>query len=387
MGSTKMAVPLQNTDTDASPLTRVETTALAECEAVIKDNLVGFVAVGEAFKRINEERLYRDTHTTFEEYCNERWEFDRQRAYQLINGAAAARNICNHLQVMPACEAHVRSIAKLKSEKQIMVWKTATEQAEADRVPLTAALVKDIRDSIQSDQESLGSFNRTNENINWAKWSWNPVTGCKHGCPYCYAKVVARTKKHLFPRGFKPHFRKERLAIPAKMEKMKLSDSDKDVPGIRNVFTCSMADLFGNWIPARWIDKVMAAVRKAPSWTFLFLTKNPERLVDIDWPENAWAGATVDRQDRVKRTIKAMKKVKAKVRLISCEPLLEELKFPTLECIDWVIIGPQSENGDLPEKQPEVARVISLIDQARKGGCKVYCKPSLKWSLEEYPGD
>lgn len=26
-----------------------------------------------------------------------------------------------------------------------------------------------------------------NTKIDWATCSWNPVTGCLHGCPYCYA--------------------------------------------------------------------------------------------------------------------------------------------------------------------------------------------------------
>jgi hypothetical protein len=31
-------------------------------------------------------------------------------------------------------------------------------------------------------------FNETNESIEWARWTWNPITGCKHGCKYCYAR-------------------------------------------------------------------------------------------------------------------------------------------------------------------------------------------------------
>ena len=27
--------------------------------------------------------------------------------------------------------------------------------------------------------------------IDWATMSWNPVTGCRHGCPYCYARRTA----------------------------------------------------------------------------------------------------------------------------------------------------------------------------------------------------
>ena len=386
MASAKTAVTLRGKGAGKSPLSRVEKTTLAKCEAVIKENMVGFIAVGEALKQINEGRLYRATHKNFQDYCIERWEFDRQRAYQLIRSAAVAENVNKFLHIVPERESHVRPLISLKPEKQIEVWEAVTTQAKADKVRITAELVQNVRGSMKEDGESIGQFNSTNENIDWAKWSWNPVTGCKHGCEYCYARETANLRRRLFPKGFKPHLRSERLAIPAKMEKLKLSDRDKDIRGIRDVFTCSMADLFGDWVPQKWIDKVMAAVREAPSWNFLFLTKNPKRLVEIDWPENAWAGATVDSQARVRPTIAAMKKVKAKVRFVSCEPLLAELKFPTMKCFDWVIIGAQSSHGSLPEFQPEVSWVNSLIDQAHDSGCEVYCKPNLRWSMREYPG-
>lgn len=102
-------------------------------------------------------------------------------------------------------------------------------------------------------------------------------------------------------------------------------------------------------------------------------------------PQNAWVGATVDRQNRVQPTITAMRKVKAKVRFVSYEPLLEELKFPTMKHFGWVIIGARSSHGALSEFQPEVAWVNSLIVQAHDAGCKVYCKPNLRWSIREYP--
>jgi protein gp37 len=386
MASTKTAVTSRSKGADKISLSRVEETTLAECEAVIKENMVGFIAVGEAWKQINEGRLYRAAHKSFQEYCNKRWEFDRQRAYQLIRSASVAQNVKERLHVIPERESHVRPLISLKPEMQIAVWETVTARAKADNVRITADLVQSVRGSMKEDGESIGQFNSTNENIDWARWSWNPVTGCEHGCAYCYARETANLRRRLFPKEFKPHLRSERLAIPAKMEKLRLSDSDKDIPGIRAVFTCGMADLFGDWVPKKWIDTVMAAVRQAPSWNFLFLTKNPKRLVDMDWPDNAWAGATVDTQARVRPTIAAMKKVKAKVRFVSCEPLLAELKFPTMKCFDWVIIGAQSSHGSLPEFQPEVAWVNLLIDQAQDAGCRVYCKPNLRWSLREYPG-
>ncbi len=226
--------------------------------------------------------------------------------------------------------------------------------------------------------ESKATFNKTNENIEWAKWSWNPVTGCKHGCRYCYARDIAR--RFYGEYDFEPTFHPARLLAPENTKPPKTDDI-----GYHNVFVCSMADLFGHWVPAEWIVRVLKACRDAPQWNFLFLTKNPEQLVDIDFPDNAWVGTTVDTQVRVSPAEKAFKRVKAKVKFLSCEPLLENLAFSTLEVFDWVIIGGQSETTNQPAKQPEWEWVEHLLTQARKAECKVYFKPNLTIAPKEYP--
>src|SRR6478752_1479055 len=52
------------------------------------------------------------------------------------------------------------------------------------------------------------TFNATNKNIGWAAWSWNPMTGCLHGCKYCYAREIAQSARWQanFPAGFRPLF-------------------------------------------------------------------------------------------------------------------------------------------------------------------------------------
>jgi hypothetical protein len=48
------------------------------------------------------------------------------------------------------------------------------------------------------------TFNQTNEMVDWAKWTWNPVTGCLHTCVYCYARDIA---ERFYPEKFEPTFR------------------------------------------------------------------------------------------------------------------------------------------------------------------------------------
>jgi protein gp37 len=156
--------------------------------------------------------------------------------------------------------------------------------------------------------------------------------------------------------------------------------------GYKNVFVCSMADLFGSWVPEDWISSVLKAVEESPQWNFLFLTKNPERLIDISWPENAWVGTTVDVQSRVARAEEAFRRIEAPIKFISCEPLRERLDFNDLSMFNWMIIGGQSASTKLPEFQPEWDWVASLVMKARDSHLKIYLKPNLRPArLREYP--
>ena len=135
------------------------------------------------------------------------------------------------------------------------------------------------------------TFNQTNDSVEWARWTWNPVTGCLHGCEYCYAREIAN---RFFKEKFKPTFHPGRLQAPHNTP-IPANGTTWD----KNVFVCSMADLFGEWVKQDWIDRIMDVVSTTPQWNYLFLTKNPQRLLTIKWPSNAWVGTTVDIQSRV----------------------------------------------------------------------------------------
>ena len=171
-------------------------------------------------------------------------------------------------------------------------------------------------------QPSNSTFNSTNDNIEWAKWSWNPMTGCKHGCKYCYARDIAN---RYYEHKFEPHFYPKRLSAP---QNTKIPKGKENLPGYKNVFLCSMSDIGGEWVPIEWVNTIIDVMNKSPEWTYLLLTKNPKKYLEFEWPLNTWLGATADTQKRATEAIKIFKQIEHPVKFLSCEPLEEKIILP-----------------------------------------------------------
>ena len=92
--------------------------------------------------------------------------------------------------------------------------------------------------------------------------------------------------------------------------------------------------------------------------TYLTLTKRPERMLEYakshPWPENVWAGVTIENNDYVHRA-DILRQIPAPVRFISAEPLLGPLPDLDLTGIDWLIVGGESGPGFRP-MDPDWAR-------------------------------
>ncbi len=362
------------------------------------------------------------------------------RVYQLLDFARIERNLENSTigGILPSNERQARPLTPLGSSQQIVAWEKAVSNAKnsqptAKEVQQAVNEVKAINGDLSQQKiielfepeipematipldsppktyytvnewdglslpqriEALSTegnkhFNKQDsDNIEWARWSWNPITGCLHNCAYCYARDIAN---RFYPQGFEPVLIPDRLSAPANTNPPnfgKFSNS-VDRTGWRNVFTCSMADLFGKWVPQDWIEAVLEQVRNNPQWTFLFLTKFPIRMAEFEYPSNVWLGTSVDYQWAVERAEKAFRKIKDSgfmgICWLSCEPMMERLTFSSLDMFDWVVIGGSSKSTQTPEFKPPREWVNELEEQARKHGVKFYEKSNLLERIREYP--
>ena len=292
--------------------------------------------------------------------------------------------------------------------------------------------------------------------IDWCDSTWNPVTGCLHGCEYCYARGIANRfggtdsevfdeeyrlyakheldkplmlneKKAPYPYGFAPTFHRYRL-------------NDYIGKKGRNIFVCSMADLFGKWVPHDWKIEVLEACAKAPQHNYLFLTKDPvgyciwstDKHPDFDeckaYTDNMWLGVTYTGKERLEghyqdweigdgltkwsnfwylwRMSGAILPTKAH-KFISIEPLscdicevedereggklLEHFLLPRgyKSFFEWIIVG--AETGKRKDKVvPKREWIEKLLELCRKADIPLFMKSRLAdiWGeplIQEFP--
>ena len=254
--------------------------------------------------------------------------------------------------------------------------------------------------------------------IEWCNFTWNPVTGCRHCCPYCYAAKQAKRfsgdvrinkgssqlrkdENGLYildnpfknqvgkvipdPVGFEPIMHRYRLPMPAQKKKP------------ANIFVCSLGDLFGPWIPDTWIEEVFMACEAAPWHNYLFMTRYPQRYEQmgsiglLPLSRNFWYGTTVTRSADLDQIVFLPRKQHN--QFINIEPLLEEIDISDIDFMDWIIIG--AETGNSRDKvKPKREWIGTIVTAARSAEIPVFMNSSKElekvWGrdlIQEFPAE
>ena len=202
-----------------------------------------------------------------------------------------------------------------------------------------------------------------NSKIEWTDTTWNPVTGCSQisvGCRNCYAERMAKRLQLMgqarYKNGFQVTLHHDLIGRPFHWYKP------------RRIFVNSMSDLFHEDVPFDFIKQVFKTMRECPHHIFQVLTKRSQRLREIsellDWPPNVWMGVTVEHGSLLNR-IEDLRQVPARVRFLSCEPLLAALSTLPLKGIHWVIVGGESGPQAREMKIQWVEQILRQCERQR----------------------
>ena len=239
--------------------------------------------------------------------------------------------------------------------------------------------------------------------IEWCDHTWNPITGCRHECSYCYARTMTARfagdvrlnkmakadyklqeaadgngyiyvldkpmlnetgKALVYPFGFEPTYHRYRMNT---LDNLKMGN---------NIFVGAMADVFGKWVPDECIMEILNECVKRPRHNYLFLTKNPLRYVELFCEdmlpelENMWYGLTVTNSEQGHIAEAIMQDMSEKSHaFLSIEPILEDvsgsLDVTIADFTDWVIIGAETgrRKGKVSPPKEWIDKIVGLCDE------------------------
>lgn len=221
--------------------------------------------------------------------------------------------------------------------------------------------------------------------IEWTDHTFNPWWGCTKvsaACTNCYAEAWA---KRVGARVWGAEAGRRFFGESHWREPLRW-DRDSRAAGERHrVFCASMADVFEDRRELdEWRAKLASLIAATPNLDWLLLTKRPHKAAAIApwgeaWPSNVWLGTTVESQRWAEKRLPLLACVPARVRFLSCEPLLGPLQLqPWLKtAVHWVITG--GESG--PRARPsDPAWFRALRDQCVAAGVPFHFKQWGDWA-------
>jgi protein gp37 len=190
--------------------------------------------------------------------------------------------------------------------------------------------------------------------IAWTDSTFNPWWGCSKvgpGCDHCYAEALdRRTGGDYWGAAKTPRtMSADNWRKPARWQEAAKASGIR-----RRVFCGSMCDWTDKNAPELQRARLWSLIRSTPMLDWQLLTKrapNIARCLPVDWGdgyENVWLGVTVENRKHGLPRIEHLRRVPAKVRFLSIEPLLEDLGRIDLTGIHWVIVGGESGHGARP---------------------------------------
>lgn len=174
-----------------------------------------------------------------------------------------------------------------------------------------------------------------------------------------------------YENGFNLSILPERLTQPLKRRKA------------TTYFVNSMSDLFHNDIPFSFLDQVFDVIKRTPQHTYQILTKRSARMRKYfssrKVPKNVWLGVSVENRKYGLQRIDDLREVKADIRFLSVEPLLEDVGEINLRGIHWVIVG--GESG--PKARPMKTEWVETIKyQCAQEGVAFFFKQWGGWGAD-----
>ena len=213
--------------------------------------------------------------------------------------------------------------------------------------------------------------------IEWTESTWNPIAGCEivsPGCTNCYAmrmaarlqamgmaKYAGTTRKSGNRHVWTGKINTDRNALFAPLGWKKP----------QRIFVNSMSDLFQEKTDEKFILRVWHVMQRAHWHSFQILTKRPERMLETlsksEFPTlaNVWLGTSVESEAYLDR-IELLRRVPARVRFISFEPLLGPIVDPDLSDVHWVIAGGESGPRARPMERWWVEELRELVSAPRR---------------------
>lgn len=174
-------------------ITIMERQLLRRLEQVIDKNLPTFVTVANALKEIRDAKLYRETHSSFELYCKERFNIAKSHAYRMIEAAEEISRI-SHLpgSSQITTMAHVEAIAQVPPENKPEVLKDIARQ---NKQRITAKSIQDANKKLSDTVKQIKEKPITIDAEIVRKSSENPAGDYNHPAARIRSKIFSAANK------------------------------------------------------------------------------------------------------------------------------------------------------------------------------------------------